>query len=252
MTQEEEYLQKRMVDLANQSYRANLFTFTDFLSQGELDLFYQIQKKLPFATYTLFGGQEGCDRQMLRFGNPIELGYEAQFPIVCIEISPRMEKFAETLSHRDYLGALMHLGIERSMLGDIFILEKTAYLFCHEKMADYICMELDKIKHTNIKCRVLENAPEAIQPTLKEETLIVPSLRFDGIIAKIYHLSRSQSVLLFREKKIFVNGRCMENNSGILKEGDVVSVRGFGKFVYDQVLHETKKGNLSVKIRRYV
>lgn len=252
MTQEEEFLQKRMIDLANQSYRANQFTFTDFLAPGEIDLFFQVQSKLSFVSFCLWGGQEGCDRQMIRFGNPDELGYEEAFPIVCIEIAPRLEKFAENLSHRDYLGALMHLGLTRSMLGDIMLSGKTAYVFCHEKMAQYLVDEVDKIRHTNVVCKILSQLPEAIAPSLKEEMLIVPSLRFDGIVAKIYHLSRSQSVLLFREKKIFVNGRCMENNSGILKEGDVVSVRGYGKFIYEKVNHETKKGNLSVKVKRYV
>lgn len=252
LQQEDEFLQKRILDLANQSYRGNQFTFTGFLSQGDLDLFYQMLPKLSFATYTLFGGQDGCDRQMLRFGSVEELGYEQPFPIVCIEIAPRLEKFAENLSHRDFLGALMHLGIDRSLLGDIQISGKTAYVFCHEKIAGYLTEQVDKIRHTNMKCRILEELPEAIKPTLREEVLIIPSLRFDGIVAKLYHISRSQSVLLFREKKIFVNGRCMENNSGTLQEGDVVSVRGCGKFVYEKVLHETKKGNLSVKVSRYV
>lgn len=249
---EDEFIQKRIVDLANQAYRGNQFTFSGFLSQGEIDLFYQMLPDISFVAYTLFGGQEGCDRQMLRFGSEEELGYEEPFPIVCVEIAPRMEKFAEQLSHRDFLGALMHLGIDRSLLGDIQISGKTAYVFCHEKMADYLTQEVGRIRHTNVKCRILTQAPDAIKPTVKEEVLIVSSLRFDGIVSKLYHMSRSQSLLLFREKKIFVNGRCMENNSGIPHEGDVVSVRGYGKFVYEKVLHETKKGNLSVKVNRYI
>lgn len=252
MNQEDEFIKKRILDLANQSFRGNQFTFTGFLSQGELDLFYRMLPELSFVTYSLWGGQEGCDRQMIRFGNGDELGYEQPFPVVCIEIAPRMEKFAEVLSHRDFLGALMHLGIERSMIGDIQILDKTGYVFCHEKIAAYVVEQVDKIRHTSMKCSIRGEAPKEIRPTLKEEMLIVPSLRFDGIVAKLYHLSRSQSILLFREKKIFVNGRCMENHSGSLKEGDVVSVRGYGKFIYDSINHETKKGNLSVKIKRYV
>jgi RNA-binding protein YlmH len=77
-------------------------------------------------------------------------------------------------------------------------------------------------------------------------------MRYDVVIAKMVHLSRSSCVSLFREKKIFVNGRQMENNSGVMKEGDVVSVRGYGKFVCDSILGETRKGNLSVQLSRYV
>lgn len=75
------------------------------------------------------GGVDGCERQILRFGDEESLGYDAGFPICCIEIKPLIEKFADALTHRDYLGALMHLGIERSTLGDIMIRDKTAYLF---------------------------------------------------------------------------------------------------------------------------
>ncbi len=249
---EEEFLQKRFVDLANQSYRNNVYTFTGFLSASEQDLFYRTLPQIGGIVYTLFGGVEGCERQMLRFGSADQLGYEEDFPVCCVEIKPTAPKFADKLTHRDFLGALMNLGIERSTLGDIFITDKIGYVFCHEKVADYMLANVDRIRHTTVKCRLLSEAPEAVKPTLKEENLIVSSQRLDGIVAKLFHLSRSQSLLLFREKKVFVNGRCMENNSGVCKEGDVVSVRGFGKFIYKGLVHETKKGNLSIKLERYV
>ena len=251
MNQEEEFLQKRIMDLANQSYRNQHYTFSGFLSLGEQELVYQALSGMDWAEYTLFGGMEGCERQMVRFGSEQSLGYEEPFPIICIEIAPRMVKFADNLSHRDFLGALMHLGIERSTLGDILVKEKTAFLFCQEKVRDFIVQNLDKIRHTSVLCRVCDEIPEMVKPALLEESLIVSSERLDGIVAKLYHLSRSQSILLFREKKVFVNGRCMENNSGVLKEGDVVSVRGYGKFVYEAVQHETRKGRLSIRVSRY-
>lgn len=249
---EEEFLQKRFVDLANQSYRNNIYTFTGFLSASEQDLFYRTLPQIGGIEYMLSGGVEGCERQMLRFGSPEQLGYEEEFPICCVEIKPTAPKFADKLTHRDFLGALMNLGIERSTLGDIFITEKIGYVFCQEKVADYMLANVDRIRHTTVKCRRLTEAPEAVKPTLKQENLIVSSERLDGIIAKLFHLSRSQSLLLFREKKVFVNGRCMENNSGVCKADDVVSVRGYGKFVYRGLVHETKKGNLSITLERYV
>lgn len=252
MSPEEEFLQKRLVDLANQSYRNNIYTFTGFLTAAEQDLFYRTLPQIGGVGYLMQGGVEGCERQMLRFGLPEQFGYEEDFPIRCVEIRPTAPKFADKLTHRDYLGALMNLGIERNTLGDIFISDKTGYVFCHEKVVDYIVENLDRIRHTTVECRLLAGAPEAVKPTLKQENLIVSSERLDGIIAKLFHLSRSQSLLLFREKKVFVNGRCMENNSGVCKADDVVSVRGFGKFIYRGCVHETKKGNLSISLERYV
>lgn len=257
MEQDERFIKKRMQDLADQSYRAGIYTFTGFLTQAEQELYFQMSRELgniygEAFHGKLFGGVDGCERQVLRFGDEESFGYDVGFPICCIEISPVMEKFSDKLTHRDYLGALMHLGIERSTLGDIMLREKKAYLFCLDKVADYIQESLVQIKHTNVSCRRLESMPEAVRPQLETVRLVVPSLRVDVVIAKLYHLSRSQSAALCRDKKVFVNGRQTENTSSMLGEQDIVSVRGFGKFICDGVLGETRKGNQSIALSKYV
>ena len=109
----------RFHDLAERSYARDLFTFTGFLGLGEQDAFWQEEPKLKYAGYTLYGGCENADRVMVRFGNAEKFGYDVPFPIVCIHIRPLASKFADELTHRDFLGALMNLGIDRSTLGDI-------------------------------------------------------------------------------------------------------------------------------------
>ena len=251
MEKEDLLLQKRFAELAKRSYTQNMFTFTDFLSLPELDLFYQNEPQLKFAGVTVFGGTDGADRKVIRFGNPEELGYEEPFPIVCIGIEPLIEKFGENLSHRDYLGALMNLGIERENLGDIFIKGKNGYVFCLERIADFIMENLTQIRHTHVKLRILETMEEFVQKEVEEIVVLSASERIDGVISKVYNMSRSQSIEYFRAKKIYVNSRLCENNSYQLKAGDVVSVRGYGKFVYNGVGYQTKKGKLSVKVGIY-
>lgn len=245
-------LKKRFEELANKTYRNNLYTFTNFLTMAEQDCFYQIQKEISYVPYTMFGGTEDCERLMIRFGSEELCGYEEPFPICCILIEPLIRKFADELSHRDFLGALMNLGIERNLLGDIIIKENKGYLFCQEKMSSFIVDNLDKIKHTSVKCSITEDVPETTATKIQEMTLVVSSERCDGVIAKVFQLSRSQCVDLFREKKIYVNGRLYENNSGILKTDDKVSVRGYGKFEYCGMQHETRKGRISMKVRKYI
>ena len=140
----------------------------------------------------------------------------------------------------------MNLGIDRSTVGDIFIQGKNAYLFCTDKIAPFIIENLNKVKHTHVRCAV-ENADVCI-PAKEPETIkyTVSSERADAVAAKIYQLSRNRSLLLFREKKVYVNGRINENNSYILKKGDMISVRGYGRFIYYGCEYETKKGKLSV------
>ena len=251
MEKEDLLLQKRFSELANRAFTQNMFTFTDFLSLPELDLFYKNEPQLKFAGVTVFGGADGVDRKVIRFGNPEELGYEEPFPIRCIAIEPLLEKFGENLTHRDYLGALMNLGIERENLGDIFIKGKTGYVFCLERIADFIMENLSQVRHTHVKLRILEDEEEFIQKEIEELAVTAASERIDGVIAKVYNLSRSQSIEHFRAKKIYVNSRLCENNSYQLKQGDVVSVRGYGKFVYNGVGYQTKKGKLSVKVGIY-
>ena len=99
---------------------------------------------------------------------------------------------------------------------------------------------------------VTKECPKQAAPQFLEEEFVVSSNRCDAIIAKAYKLSRTQSTELFRAGKIFVNGRQYDRNSGILKSGDIVSVRGSGKFVFRGFLQETKKGRIRVGIARYV
>lgn len=245
-------LKKRFQELAEKCYMQNGYFFTGFLGMGELDAFYQVQKQFAHVPYTVFGGNTNSERQMVRFGNEEMLGYDMAFPICCIEVKPLLEKFADALTHRDFLGACMNLGIERSTLGDILIKGKSAYIYCTETIAPYIVENLTKVKHTNVRCRIYHGEAEALVPKPVEKELQVASERLDAVVAKVYNLSREKSLLLFREKKIFVNGRGQENNSSIPKAGDVITVRGFGKFIYGGMNRTTRKGKCNIKVDVFV
>ena len=241
----------RLKDLARRSYEQNMFTFTPMLGFMEQTIFGEIEEELRYAGYTIFGGYENAERVMIRFGKPEELGYEEAFPIVLIHMKPLLQKFSDDFSHRDFLGALMNLGISRDLLGDILVGDRQGFLFCQSSIAEYICQELTQVKHTHISCNMAEELSEYEEKLPVEEEHLVASERLDGMVAQIYTLSRSQSLSLFRDKKVFVNGRLMENNSRSCKPGEIVNVRGFGKFIYDGIGYTTKKGKQRVKIRIY-
>lgn len=247
----EELLKKRFAELAEKCYQKNQFTFTGFLGLADAACFYEMEQELSYVPYTIWGGYEGAERVMIRFGSGEMLGYEETFPIACLKISPLSEKFADALTHRDYLGALMNLGIEREILGDILIEEKNAWIFCAQSMSDFISKNLTKVKHTSVLCEISEETPDFSSRDIQEVKIQIPSERIDGIIAKVYKLSRSESAELFRQKKIFVRGRSCENNSRPLKAGDTVSVRGYGKFEYRGETGISRKGKLNVLIGCY-
>lgn len=244
-------LKKRFLDLADRSFRQSLFVFTGFLSLAEQDVLYRTAAETG-AFVSLNGGTEHAERQMARFGNPQELGYEEPFPIACLLIEPLQEKFADPFSHRDFLGAIMNLGIDRSTVGDILIDGKKAYVFCTGAMAPYLMENLEQVRHTHVRCRAVEGAENLPERKLAAREENVASLRCDGLVASVWKLSRSQSTELFRQKKVFVNGRLQENNSCLLKPGDVVSARGYGKFIFKGEKHMTRKGKLVVGIDLFV
>lgn len=145
----------------------------------------------------------------------------------------------------------MNLGIERGALGDIIIIENAAYVFCLEQLAEFLSDNLNKVRHTAVSCSRAEEVPSSSEKDMQEVKLQTASERADGMIAKVYRLSRNEAIELFCRKKVFVNGRLCENNSCLLKEQDAVTVRGFGKFVYNGQTGLSKKGKLNVAVTVY-
>lgn len=243
---------KRLADLAARADRTGSFTFTGFLTEAEYAAYLKMQQELAYCGVTAWGGRDNADRLMLRFGDAAALGWEEPFPIACLEISPVQEKFAEALSHRDILGTLMSLGIERSTLGDILFDGKTAYLLCKSDIADYICRSVERVRHTTVVCREIAAFPPALASRTEPRSVQIPSERLDAVIAKLWHISRGDCQTLFRAKKVALNGAVTENASHSVKPGDTVSVRGHGKFRYAGVSGTTKKGNLIADIDLFV
>lgn len=248
----EDFFIRRLADLAAQCERTGTFTYTGFLTEAEYAQFLAVRGQLPHCGDSAFGGHGDAERVMLRFGDAEQLGYDEPFPIACVHIAPAQEKFADALTHRDFLGAVMHLGIERAEVGDILVHGKHAYLFCREPMAEYICRNIERIRHTTVRCELTDTLPEAIQPKREHMTVQAASQRLDGVIAKLCRISRGDCNALFRAGKVFVNGAQTEQNSYQLRAGDTVSVRGYGKFRYLGTEGTTRKGNLILAIERFV
>lgn len=255
-------LKNRLLELADKSYSRGIYTYTPFLGLSQQQVFHAVKGEISYAGYGMEGGAPVCERKMIRFGSPEKLGYDEEYPIAVIQIRPVMPKFADKLTHRDFLGAVMNLGIERSMIGDIFVQEsgqrqgdlqraddgQCGILFCQQSIVPYLLENLHQIKHTNVKCQAASGEIDIRNAEPEKITVTVSSARIDSIIAKLYHISRSQSLALFSAGKIFVNGIAMENNSYQLKKDDAVTVRGYGKFLYYGQAGETKKGKEKVSI----
>lgn len=243
---------QRLRELAERSYNNGQFTFTDFMSVAELAVYYENEKELRYAHPELFGGCEPAERRIIRFGNEDDLGYSQSFPIAALSIKPIAAKFADELNHRDFLGALMNLGIKREMLGDIFVKDKEACVFCRDSIAEFIIENLTRVKHTSVKVELADNTDEITAPDMEDKIIQVASQRADAVISKVYNLSRQEALNLFPAGLVYLNGRSCTENAKQLSAGDIISVRGKGKFEYSEELNLSKKGRLNCRVRIYL
>lgn len=237
--------EKRFLELADRAEQRFYTTFSDFLNMEEESVLSALHFNIDCH---LFGGYDGAERCVAAFGYNCE---DADFPISIIKAEPVSPKFADKLSHRDFLGSLMGLGIKREVLGDIVIADNTGYIFCLNTIAGYIVQELSKVRHTIVKCSIADALPDSAVKTPEEEQMVVASERLDVLVAAVYHFSRSAVKELFVARRIYVNSRICENFSYIPKEKDIISVRGKGRFVYNGVIGKTKKDRNIISVGVY-
>lgn len=253
LLKQEQLLQRRFLDLATMAESRGTTLFTDFLNLHEQDLLLRMKNELPGIKYFSNGGYADAERKILCFCGDytIDNDISIDYPIACIHIKPLNSKFSDKLTHRDILGAVLNLGIDRTKIGDIVFDNNESYMFCSETIKGFIIDELSRIKHTVVTSSLIDKNDFSYKPKLRTITGTVASTRLDSIIAIVFKGSRSSLSGLIAAGKVFVNSKNILSNSYVLKENDIVSVRGYGKFIYEGTNKQTKKGKLSVRISLY-
>lgn len=190
------------------------------------------------------GGCPGAERCVAVF----EGGAGGDAPISCLKVTPG--RFASPVSHRDCLGALMGLGIKRGMLGDIIVKDNECYVFCLDQVAGFILSELIKVGREHVS--VTRSDPPAEGASLPDQSeVVVSSERLDALVSAVYAVSRNESKQLCETGRVFINGREILEASSVPDAGDVVSVRGRGRFIYEGICRQTHKGRLRAAVRVY-
>ena len=251
MEDERQFLKKRFAELADQCVTERRYRYSDFLSLYGLSIFHEIEQELSFAQPQVFGGSDACERCMVRFGSQELCGYDEAYPIRILSIRPAMAKYAKKMSHRDFLGSVIGLGLEREKIGDIFVRDNEACMFVHEDVAEYIERNLEYVGRTNVKVSGITSVPEGLMPILTEKSVLVSSNRVDAVIAKLYGLSRDEASSLVKNGYVFFDGRMISKSTASILPGQVVSVRGHGRFVFDGEGGRTKKDKMHLSLRVY-
>ena len=239
---------RHLLDLCIRSEKTGTWQYSAFLSPAEQQSLLCCPEAKRYAFF-LTGGHEAAERKILAAGREDEAG-PADPPISVISVTPKNMKYAEELSHRDYLGAILGLGIDRSLVGDILIRDRQAWFFCLSSAADMFS-SLTQVRRTAVVVQAVSSDVPELAPQYIPLRLNIASERLDAVTAAFTGLSRGTAEKLFAAEKVFVNGMTMTNRDARLKPGDILSVRGFGKAVYDGVERETKKNRLWISLRKY-
>ena len=241
----------KLWDKINAGLRRNIPANTCFLSPRELEMARFLFGDLPGLH--AFGGYEDAERKMLIY-LPDYLEEEALMaedsPVVCL----RADFFQEdTLSHRDFLGALMGAGIGRETVGDICVGKGSCDFFVTEEIAPYILQSFNSAGRTHLRIHQIPLAETTIpEPEVKEIKDTLASLRLDSVISSGFRIGRSLAAQYVSAGKAAIDGLPCEKPDKAVSEGAKVSVRGLGKIKLVSVNGRTKKDRISVTIHKYI
>ncbi len=244
---EEKIMLRKINDLIHKSEKTYSVTYSHFLTPAEQTLLSKVDK---FYGYIQFdGGYEDAERRLCHIQTE-EYAVDDGLPIVLLSVTASAND--AVISHRDVLGSLMGLGIKREMLGDILASNtRTAQFFCHQSVAEYIEMNLQKIGRYTVKIKQakLSDLPE---PNRKKVSINVSSMRLDSVCGECFGLSRTKAAELIRKGVVSVNWIVIDNISHEIHSGDKIAMKGKGKIEVGEITGTSKKGRLFVEIFKYV
>jgi len=188
---------------------------------------------------------EDAERRMISFNNV----YENPFPMKLIKIQ-NTSKFSN-LTHRDFLGGILSIGIERNKIGDLLVDKNICYVPVYDEIENFVVYNIDKISKVVCSAEVIEDFELLPKVNFKEEIILVSSLRIDGIISRIINISRSSAVTMIEQGQVLINYVKIKDKSYELKGEERITIRGFGKFILGNCIGNSKSGRIKIVIKKY-
>ena len=233
-----------LVELSQKHYRPY---YSDFLNEREVSIALDALKKYGASDYLLWGGYENAERVMLCVYPPYMRPEYSEFPFECISMKYRK---ADILTHRDFLGSLMSLGIKREVLGDIVVGEGIAYFFIKSELSQYVKAQIGKVGRVGVSLTDETADFESVSQSFEDRETTVSSLRIDSIVSSAAKLGRAKAQQLITSGLVAINFKIVGDTDIRVSSGDKISVRGYGKFVvtFDGAL--SKKGKYRILISK--
>lgn len=243
-------LAAKVIDCIGQVLKYHESRFTHFLDPAEVNKVKKIIGNFD-VKYSISSGVEGCERNIAVIYPAYMAEENIELPVSVLKIHCK-NRF-EKISHRDMLGALMGLGIKRENIGDIIIGEQVSYVFVYKDISYYVSINLVMVRHTPVVAEYADfKEVPAKRYDYKEIISNVASLRLDAILSAGFGESRSSISREVLAGNVKVNWEETKELSCIIKQGDVLSLKGKGRIILDEIGGTTKKGRTNVKIKRTI
>ncbi|MBW5444795.1 RNA-binding protein [Cohnella sp. CFH 77786] len=225
---------------------------TDFLDPRQAHILFTLANRHPDAAVRLDGGSADAERKRAVIAPDYKPLEAEDMGIAVLAISSDDRRIAD-LDHGDYLGALLGLGIKRDKIGDLHVREDGCHALVAEEIGDFLIGHLKQAHRVDVTVSLLPlPALREVKSALEEQTVSVASLRLDGIASDVFRLSRTKIVEPIRAGRCRVNWKTEEDPGAPLCPGDVVSMKGFGRFKVLEVEGVSKSGRTRVRIGKFV
>lgn len=225
---------------------------TDFLDPRQSFILTTLANREPEAVLRLDGGYPEAERRRAVLAPAYRDVEDENVNIVVLAVRSGDNSYLQ-LDHGDYMGAILGLGIKRDRVGDIHVHPDGCHCLVAEEIADYMNIHLRQVHRAHVLTDILPiEQLRTVKPDLEEMSFTVASLRLDGIASDVYRISRAKIVDPIRAGRCRVNWKAEEDPSTLLKEGDVVSLQGLGRFKMLSVEGMTKKGRIRVKAGKFI
>lgn len=255
--QEDKICLSQVLDKIEFSKTREKIEYTDFLDMYQVSLVENFLRKINIKTYQLYGGYEDAERKVL-FVYPekydekmLEKNYDKILKIVRVTL-PEEEK--GQYSHRNYLGGIVKLGLKREKVGDIIVQEQGADIITLEEFSGILKQELPSLtrfENSKINVEEIQNLQKR-EVKVEQVKIIVPSLRLDNFVSDLARTSRSKAVQIMEQERVFMNGQNEKKASKQVKLGDIITIRGKGRFVIKEFNGTTRSGRTVVVVEKYV
>ncbi|NLO25218.1 MAG: hypothetical protein GX114_03620 [Clostridiales bacterium] len=246
---ENKYFIGRMMEYLNRCERNKQRVFTDFLHPLQVKIATELARSQSSVQLGFHGGFEDAERRMAVFLPEWDSVKPEEFPVEILKITDR--GWGRTLSHRDFLGALLGIGINREKVGDLLVRERVCFAAVHRDIAGFVETNLERAGRSSVTVERVAGEDLQIAPKYSEMRITVASPRLDSVVGSVFGLSRAKSAGLINSEKVKVNWDVCNRTDAALQQGDIVSVGGKGKFKVGEFAGTTKKGRSIMVIKLY-